>query len=113
MTDVEAVIEVFEVGDHDSHRRPHPASFVVTVRTVAGFRHRFRVRPDTRVATVMARAVDFFADRGELARGNYMLVEDTADASVRDLVDSATLQDSGVRANAQLALMSTDPMVDG
>ena len=111
MIEIVEVIEVFETdgpGQHD-----HRTKFEVTVRTVAGFHHRFRVRPDVRVATLIGRSVDYFADRNELQPGNYRLIENTSGGQTRDLVGSATLGDSAVGEDAHLTLMSTDPKVDG
>lgn len=111
MIEIVEVIEVFET-DGPAHRDPRNG-FEVTVRTVAGFHHRFRVQSDVRVATLIGRAVDYFADRSELQPGNYRLIENTATGQTRDLVGSATLGDSAVGQDAHLILMSTDPKVDG
>ncbi len=95
-----------------SHSDKEHGSFIVTVRTPAGFAEEFRVTEATRVETLTRKAVAYFISHNELADGNYRLVLLTEGTSA-DLTASARLGESGVEAGAVLALVTTDPQVDG
>jgi hypothetical protein len=94
-------------GDGGGHQ-----AFVVTVRTPAGFEHRFRVGESLRVEVVTRRAVDYFVVHGELADGRYHLAL-LRHGELTDLVASSRLGDYGVRKGDVLVLIVGDPQVDG
>jgi hypothetical protein len=93
-----------------SRRRRH--SYLVTVKTPAGFAARFRVHPHERVETLTRHAIKHFMDRGELGAGEYIL-EKVEGAATVPLTSSATLVDSGVGPDAVCVLVVASPQVDG
>jgi hypothetical protein len=106
------LIEVDETVDHTERKRRRARSYVVEVRTPAGFEARFRVHPGELVETLATHAEQFFVNKGELAPGNYRL-ELLRDGTTVPLTPSATLHDAGVTAGAVCALVVADPQVDG
>lgn len=87
-------------------------SFVVTVKTPAGFGKTFRVTDHTKVETLTRKAVAQFDADGQLTSGNYRLVL-MRGGTPTNLVPSSRLGDAGVVAGDQLALVTADPQVDG
>jgi len=109
MAGVEAdSVEVVESGGQGGEH----GSYVVTVRTPAGFSAEFRVTDAVRVEVLTQRAVAQFTAYGQLGDGNYRLVL-VRDGSSTDLVASARLGESGVVAGDVLSLVVMDPQVDG
>lgn len=98
-------------GGNDVHG-PESHNYEVTVRTPAGFSRVFRVRPKLLVERLTTRAVAYFTDHEQLTGQNWRL-ELVQDGHSQPLVASARLDEAGVGADAVLALVSTDPQVDG
>ena len=100
-------------GDHDHDAgEPGTRTYEVTVRTPAGFSRVFRVRSNLLVERLTTRAVAYFTDHDQLTGENWRL-ELVQDGHSQPLVASARLDEAGVHADAILALVSTDPQVDG
>jgi hypothetical protein len=104
--------DITEVTAEDERQPGEHGSFVVTVKTPAGFSKTFRVTDATRVATLTRKAVGQFIAAGELGEGNYRLVL-VRSGGTTDLVASARIGDADVHAGDELALVTTDPQVDG
>lgn len=106
------VADPIEQGGPPAGRGNGSTSYVVSVRTPAGFTSEFRVTDKTRVETLTKRAVAYFTSHAQLTHGNYRLVL-VRNGSSTDLTPSARLGESGVVAADVLSLVSADPQVDG
>lgn len=105
-------VDLVDAAEPGGHGDGEHGSYVVTVRTPAGFSGEFRVTDAIRVETLTQRAVAQFKAHGQLGDGNYRLVLGR-DGTSTDLVASARLGESGVVAGDVLALVVVDPQVDG
>lgn len=117
MIDVDVDVDVdlieidIEIDTEERHRRRR-VSYIVTVRSPAGFESHFRVYGRERVATLARVAITHFESRGQLQRGDYAL-EKIAGGTTEPLTPTATLEDSGVGPRAVCALVVAGAQVDG
>lgn len=85
----------------------------VKIKTPAGHSAEFDINTDWTVDEVIKKAEEHFVDLGQLQAGDYNLVLINQDGTTVQLAGSAKVEESGIKHDAELALVLAVPQVDG